>query len=119
MLANVFLPDHFHLLIRPKGETNFSQIMHSLKLNFSLAYKVKTNKTESLKLWQKRFWDHVIRDEIDLENHIHYIHNNPVKHGYVDDISCWDDSSYHFWYERGLNNGFGGWIEPKQSNWGE
>jgi putative transposase len=119
MLAYVFLPDHFHLLIRPKRETNFSQILHSLKLNFTKAYKQKVNHTESLKLWQKRFWDHVIRNERDLENHIHYIHYNPVNHEYVKDISRWQDSSYRSWYERGLYNGANKWVEPNKSTWGE
>jgi putative transposase len=87
MLAYVYLPDHFHLLIRPTGESNFSQIMHSIKTNFTRHFKLITNHTGSISIWQKRFWDHVIRDEKDLENHIHYIHCNPVKHAYVEDLS--------------------------------
>jgi len=87
MLAYVFLPDHFHILIQPTGESNFSQIMHSLKPNFTKQYKRLTGmeESESLKFWQKRFWDHIIRDEHDLENHLHYIHFNPVKHGLIVD----------------------------------
>jgi putative transposase len=91
MLAYVFLPDHFHLLIRPTGENNFSQIMHSLKTNFTKQYKrlLGIKESESLKFWQKRFWDHIIRDERDLENHLHYIHFNPVKHGLIVDPRNW------------------------------
>ena len=59
--------------------------MHSVKSNFTREYKQKVNETGSAHVWQKRFWDHVIRDERDFENDIHYIHYNPVKHGYVDD----------------------------------
>ncbi len=44
-------------------------------------------------LWQRRYWEHTIRDERDLENHINYIHINPVKHGYVDDPFLWEFSS--------------------------
>jgi len=83
MLAYVILPDHFHILIQPIGSVNFSQIMHSLKLSFTNSYKRLINGQAPFTFWQKRFWDHVIRSELDLENHIHYIHFNPVKHGYV------------------------------------
>ena len=70
-------------------------------------------------IWQNRFWDHVIRDENDLENHIHYIHANPIKHGYVSDPFQWKNSSIISWQERGFYpNGFG-WEEPKAFNWGE
>jgi putative transposase len=119
MLAYVFLPDHFHILIQPTGESNFSQIMHSLKPNFTKAYKGFTGRTESLKFWQKRFWDHIIRDERDLENHLHYIHYNPVKHGLVADPRDWPDSSYREWEKRGLYPEVLIWDEPKNSLWGE
>jgi putative transposase len=119
MLAHVILPDHFHILIRPEGESNFSQIMHSLKSNFTREYKRKLHETGSVHVWQKRFWDHVIRDEQDLENHIFYIHYNPVKHGYVDDPGIWDSSSYVLWQNRGLYENSGEWVEPRNSLWGE
>jgi len=119
MLAYVILPDHFHILIIPSDQCNFSKIMHSLKLNFTKTYKVKTNFTGTLNFWQKRFWDHVIRDETDLENHIHYIHNNPVKHGYVKEMYEWLESSYSIWKKRGLYDGFDDWNEPQEMLWGE
>jgi putative transposase len=121
MQGYVFLPEHFHILIVPTGESNFSQIMHSLKPNFTKAYKRLTGKTESesLKFWQKRFWDHVIRDERDLENHLHYIHFNPVKHGLVADPRDWPDSSYLEWEKRGLYPEDLKWDEPKNLLWGE
>lgn len=119
MLAYVFLPDHFHLLIQPQSKTNFSQIMHSLKFNFTKAYKKKAGISEPLSFWQKRFWDHVIRDENDLENHFHYIHYNPVKHGYVSDPSGWQNSSYKSWAMRGAFPQDKVWLEPKDGKWGE
>lgn len=87
MLGYVFLYDHFHLIIQPMGEDNFSDIMHSFKPNFTKEYKklLGLSPAQSMKFWQKRFWDHVIRDDRDFENHLHYIHFNPVKHGYVRD----------------------------------
>ena len=51
--------------------------------------------------WQRRYWEHLIRDETDLNNHIDYIHYNPVKHGYVEDPINWDLSSFKKYCERG------------------
>ena len=119
MLAYVFLPDHFHILIHPTGESNFSQIMHSFKFNFTMTYKQNNHYDGSLSLWQKRFWDHVIRDELDLENHIHYIHHNPVKHGYVNFMDSWQESSFSAWQTRGLYTHHPGWVEPEDVAWGE
>ena len=119
LLAYVILPDHFHILIRPSGQSNFSQIMHSLKSNFTYQYKQRMNITGSVNVWQKRFWDHIIRDETDLENHIHYIHFNPIKHGYVNNINDWQQSSVIEWVKRGLYDKTTNWQEPNNQLWGE
>ena len=71
--------------------------------------------TSPYKIWQDRCWDHVIRDDIDLENHIHYIYNNPVKHGYVSDPFVWKNSSITSWQRRGLYPDNLSWEEPKGS----
>ena len=120
MLGYVFLHEHFHLIIQPTGVGNFSDIMHSLKMNFTREYKkqVGLESSQFMKFWQKRFWDHVIRDDRDLENHLHYMHYNPVKHGYAKDPRDWQDSSYIEWEKRGLYPPFG-WDEPKNIDWGE
>ena len=121
ILAFVILYDHFHFLMQPTGESNFSQIMHSLKPNFTKASKKMPglSASESMKFWQKRFWDHVIRDDRDLENHLHYIHFNPVKHGYVFDPRDWPESSYVEWEKRGLYPSSLLWDEPQDINCGE
>ncbi len=119
MLADVILPDHFHFLIQPKGENNFSQIMHSMKLSFTLSYKRQINGNAPFTFWQKRFWDHIIRSENDLENHIHYIHFNPVKHEYVSDPSQWQNSSFHEWAKWGAYQIQEHWTEPENGIWGE
>jgi putative transposase len=119
LLAYVYLPDHFHLLLRSTGLSNFSQIMHSLKSNFTKAYKREFNISENVNFWQRRFWDHVIRDERDLENHIHYIHFNPVKHGYVQDPSLWEASSFDLWVNRGAYLKGLAWDEPDDISWGD
>lgn len=53
-------------------------------------------------IWQRRYWEHVIRDETDLARHIDYIHFNPVKHGYVSAVLDWPHSSFHRFVARGL-----------------
>ncbi|MEM7113439.1 MAG: transposase [Chloroflexota bacterium] len=113
MRAYIFLPDHFHLLIHLQDETNISDLLRSLKWNTTLNYKKARHLTGSVTLWQKGFWDHVIRDERDFTNHFHYIHYNGVKHGYVSRPEDYPHSSYHEyvkrgWYERGW-----GHTEPK------
>ncbi|MCL4272503.1 MAG: transposase [Anaerolineales bacterium] len=121
MLGYVFLFDHFHMLIQPTGGGNFSDIMRSLKTNFTKEYKKKLglSSSQSMKFWQKRFWDHVIRDDKDFENHLHYIHFNPVRHGYVRDPRDWQNSSYLEWEKRGLYPPAFYWDEPKDIDWGE
>jgi putative transposase len=121
LLGYVFLPDHFHMIIQLTGESNFSQIMHSLKTNFTREYKRRLGiaSSESIKFWQKRFWDHVIRDDRDLENHLHYIHYNPVRHRLVKDPRDWNESSYLAWGKRGLYPSTFRWEEPKNMDWGE
>jgi len=53
-------------------------------------------------LWQRRFWEHQIRDEADFHRHIDYIHWNPVKHGWVQQVADWPHSSFHAYLERGI-----------------
>src|SRR3984893_8658579 len=53
-------------------------------------------------IWQRRYWEHAIRDDADLERHVDYIHFNPIKHGYVTRVADWPHSSFHRYVERGL-----------------
>jgi putative transposase len=118
LLGYSFLLEHFHIIIQPTGKSNFSDIMHSCKPHFTREYKKMMGfpSSEPLKFWQKRFWDHVIRDDRDFETHIHY---NPVKHGLVKDPRDWKESSYLEWEMRGLYPPSFKWEEPKDINWGE
>jgi putative transposase len=53
-------------------------------------------------VWQRRFWEHVIRDEADFRKHLDYLHYNPVKHGLVRCPHEWQVSSFHRWVEQGM-----------------
>lgn len=102
MHAYVFLPDHFHLLIFVPETTNISKLMQSWQRNFTRNYKAARGITEPLRLWQRGFWDHVIRDADDWDRHFHYIHYNPVKHGYVRRVRDYPHSSFHEYVKRGV-----------------
>ena len=52
-------------------------------------------------IWQRRFYEHIIRDERDLQNHVDYVHINPVKHGYADRVQDWPHSSFHQYVREG------------------
>ena len=79
LIAWVILLDHFHFLIDIKN-ANISKILQRIKLSYSVRFR-KRQAFDCGKVWQNGFWDHVIRDEKDLNNHLNYIHFNPVKHG--------------------------------------
>jgi len=101
LFAYVIMPDHFHWIMQlPEENPNFSEVMHSIKRNLTWEFKKELG-LNHLQLWQRGFWDHVIRDDDDLKNHFDYIHWNPVKHGYVEDPEDWADSSFGFWYAQG------------------
>jgi len=72
--------------------------MHDFKLSFASLYRKKHNQNAG-RVWQSRFWDHIIRNEKDLNNHIDYIHYNPVKHGLVKSPFEWKYSSIHEYKE--------------------
>ena len=97
--AWVVLPNHIHFIIEPKSY-NPADIIHDFKLSYG-AYFRKENKLLKGKLWQDRYWDHVIRNQEDMNKHIDYIHYNPVKHGYSNSPFEWDLSSINeFEYQK-------------------
>jgi putative transposase len=98
----VFMPDHFHWVIQPAQNGNCSQIMHHLKRKFSIRMGEKLGCTGSI--WQRRFYDHGVRDEKDLRTKIEYMHQNPWRAGLVEDIEDYPFSSYAF-YSSGKDAG--------------
>ena len=103
--AIVILPDHIHMVITLTNAKDYPKIIRSIKQYFSKRcdpkyyahYKQsKSRNTEGyLPVWQKRFFEHTIRNEKDLQMTLEYMVNNPVKHGLVEDKSDWPYSSFH------------------------
>ena len=98
----VVLPEHLHAVwTLPKNDNDFAKRWMLIKSNFSrqLPTTERINKSRKTKgergIWQRRYWEHLIRDEIDYQRHVEYIHYNPVKHGYVDKPTDWKYSTIH------------------------
>jgi len=119
-IAYCLLPDHIHCIWKlPPDDSNYSLRWRAIKSCFTRWYQNQIGsggernesrgKRAEAAIWQRRFWEHTIRDQEDLNNPIDYIHYNPVKHGLVEHIIDWKPSSFH----RFVNNGY----YPK--DWGE
>ena len=102
--AFVLLPDHLHCMwTLPRNDRDFSTRWRLVKSYFTRKWdqKFKSTPWESRKnkkeqaVWQRRFWEHLIRDEKDMEKHVEYIHYNPVKHGLATAPKDWEYSSFH------------------------
>ena len=99
IISWVILPDHFHIILN-NNDIDIPTIIKKIKLTFSANLRKSINK-KSGRIWQFRFWDHIIRNQDDLNNHIDYIHYNPVKHGLVRSPFEWKYSSLHDYVGRG------------------
>lgn len=114
MKGYAILPDHLHLLITLAPNTLISKLLHAIKRNFTLNVKKAQARTTPTRLWQRSYWDHVIRDERDFLNHLHYIHYNPVKHGLVSRPLDYPHTSFHEYLKRGWYTPDWGEIEPEE-----
>jgi putative transposase len=113
ILAAVVLPDHIHFLWElPSGDSDFSRRVGRLKVLFTRSLReegratitsdsASRERSHEAEVWQRRFWEHTIRNEADLEQHVHYIHYNPVKHGLVTCPHLWPYSSFGRWVKSG------------------
>ena len=118
--AWVVLPNHMHCVwTLPVGDADYSNRMGEIKGRFSrmvrrsgpaptrqikntygvVAGQVRDGAGPDLRdevpIWQKRFWEHHIRDDADYAAHVNYCWINPVKHGLVETSDAWPYSSYH------------------------
>ena len=114
--AWVLLPDHLHCIwTLPKNDDNFSKRWGLIKAGFSKRMKGLLTqdplKSDSKKkhrestIWQRRFWEHLIRDQNDYNRHCDYIHYNPVKHGLTTNVRNWPYSTFHRLVKEGIYPG--------------
>jgi putative transposase len=125
--AMVILPEHLHAIwTLPKNDNDFAKRWMLIKSNFSrqLPKTERINQSRKTKgergIWQRRYWEHLIRDDLDYQRHVEYIHYNPVKHGYVDSPTDWKYSTIHQHIEQGrIEANWGNGLEWGEVNFGE
>ena len=108
IVAMVVMPDHLHVVwTLPLGDADFSIRWAMIKSRFSRGVPavehIRDSRVQKRErgIWQRRFWEHQIRDDADLQAHVDYIHYNPVKHGYVQRVADWPYSSFHRFVRQG------------------
>ncbi|MBI5599842.1 MAG: transposase, partial [Deltaproteobacteria bacterium] len=109
--AFVLLPDHIHCIwTLPENDNDFSTRWRLFKSFFTKGCRdeLKGPQTDSMlkkgeqAVWQRRFWEHTIRDEDDFIRHTDYIHYNPVKHGLAESPKDWPHTSFHRYVDMGV-----------------
>ena len=109
----VLLPDHLHALwTLPEGDADFVTRWQSIKRRVSAQCKMlfvdakqlnaSQRKHREAGLWQRRYWEHQIRDDKDFAQHVDYLHINPLKHGLVNQVADWPYSSFHRYVKAGV-----------------
>jgi putative transposase len=134
LVAVVLLPDHFHMVwTSPPNDAGYPTRLRRMKEEFTRSYlslggtEAPTSRSRRERnergVWQKRYWEHTVRDEEDLKRCVDYVHWNPKKHGYVDNVRDWPWSSFHryvklgeYTCDWGANDPTPGYNDPE---WGE
>ena len=100
--AWVVMPDHLHCVISlPEGDADFALRWRLIKIGFSkslpmVEYRTTVRQRRGERgIWQRRYWEHLIRDDADFAAHVDYVHINPVKHGLVRCVADWPYSTFH------------------------
>jgi len=126
IVAMVVLPEHIHAVWHlPPGDADFPLRWALIKANFSRALpkneqiNASREKKRERGIWQRRYWEHLIRDEHDLARHIDYVHFNPVKHGWAKRASDWPYSSLHQYIARGELSEDWAIAQEDERNYGE
>jgi putative transposase len=126
-IAICILPDHLHALWSlPDDDADFPLRWNLIKAGFSRGLVPAASRSASKAarrekgIWQRRYWEHFIRDDTDLARHVDYIHFNPVKHGLVSRVRDWPHSSFHRQVARGLlPSDWGGDVREISGAYGE
>jgi putative transposase len=125
--AICLLPDHLHTIWRlPIDDSAYPQRWNEIKGLFTKRFRdistingdisiSRKNKGER-DIWQRRFWEHLIKDESDYRNHMDYLHYNPVKHSLVDQVADWPWSSFHRYVTAGIYSADWGGSPPAKMN---
>ena len=118
----VVLPDHLHCVIElPVGDADFAVRWRLIKMGFSKGLP-KTERRSATRqrrgergIWQRRYWDHLIRDDADFQAHMDYVHINPVKHSLTTRVADWPYSTFHRLVARGVYPAdWAGTVEPSR-----
>ena len=124
--AWVVLPEHMHCLwTLPEGDGDFPKRWQAIKMGFSRAVagdealSVSRRVRGERGIWQRRYWEHTVRDARDYAAHMDYIHFNPVKHGYVARVADWEFSSFHRCVREGIYPADWGGVSDGGGVWGE
>jgi putative transposase len=126
--AQVILPDHLHSIWQlPAGDADFARRWQLIKSTFSHWYlkshpKPARSKSREAKqeqaVWQRRYWEHLIRNDEDFGAHLDYIQYNPVNHGLVSAPRDWPYSTFRAWVEKGVYElEWGSAGVPKLPDW--
>jgi putative transposase len=124
--AFCLLPDHLHCIwTLPENDSDYATRWKVIKASFSRTYHKQGGNSGAINssmaqkgevgIWQRRYWEHTIRDLYDLNQHINYIHFNPVKHGYVQSVADWPWSTFHQFVKDGFYPS--DWVFDDSSNW--
>jgi putative transposase len=124
--AIVVLPDHLHVVMTlPDGDAAYPNRLSLIKRRFTdaivkSAARVTHHPNGEIAIWQRRYWEHTIRDDRDFERHVDYIHFNPVKHRLVTRVADWPYSSFHRYVRDGiLSQDWAGDLAEDQRSFGE
>ena len=105
----VVLPEHLHCVIElPPDDADYSMRWQLIKMDFSKALP-RTERLSAVRarrgergIWQRQYWEHLIRDERNYRAHMDYVHINPVKHGLVECVADWPYSTFHRMVAEGI-----------------
>lgn len=107
--AWVVLPEHIHCVwTLPPNDSDFSLRWRLIKSGFSRALPKTEQRSKVRKsagergIWQRHYWEHVIRDVLDYQRHVDYVHVNPLKHNHVKQVIDWPYSTFHQYVEQGI-----------------
>ena len=121
IFAICIMPEHLHMIIKLDNIHDYPKIIYSIKYYFSKYTKISKVELSESKIkkgekgiWQRRYWEHTIRDESDLYKHLDYIHFNPIKHNLVKSLKDYKYSTFKNFVKIGLYDG--NWCNYEDKN---